>query len=61
MLLIDRKTGERIRIDLGDGREIIVTICATTTSREPITGKPRGHAKVGIAAPETCRITRDPA
>jgi sRNA-binding carbon storage regulator CsrA len=60
MLLIDRKTGERIRIDLGDGRQIVITICATSTSREPLTGNPRGHAKVGIDAPAAFKISRDP-
>ena len=49
MLVLGRRVNERLTIFLPDGREIILTICATTTAR---------IVRLGIDAPDDVRILR---
>ena len=49
MLVLGRRVNERLTIFLPDGREIILTICPTTTA---------GIVRLGIDAPDDVRILR---
>jgi carbon storage regulator CsrA len=48
MLVLTRKTGEEIRIDLGNGRELVVTLIEAKN----------GKARLGFSAPREVQISR---
>ena len=55
MLVLTRYTGEKVIIQLGDGREVSVIVCDVI--KNPKTGNYK--VRLGFEAPEDIRIDRD--
>lgn len=59
MLIISRRTNERIILRLETGEKIVLmlTECASYVGED---GRLKSHAKIGIEAPQSVTITREP-
>lgn len=60
MLIVDRTPGTRVRIITDAGEEIVVLVASVRRYTAPGSSVEREHVKLGIEAPRTMRITRDP-
>ena len=61
MLLISRKISEKVVMTLPDGQQITVMLVDTSPVNDPLSGRWLGRAKLGIEAPSTVKISRDPS